>query len=107
MIHLITVPALQRIPIYIWDLGDSSNFYGFPMESEHVDMVKTAFHSQSRPASSSNIAVSGHPVDIERLVSDDEVAAIRAVLQEKLPTLNNSLKHTTTCMYTSTPDTHL
>ena len=110
ILHLIAVPALQRIPIYIWDLGDSSNFYGFPMESEHEDMVKTAFHStplQSGSASSSSIAVSGHPADIERLVSDDEVAAIRAVLQQKLPTLNNSLKHTTTCMYTSTPDTHL
>ena len=81
ILHLIAVPALQRIPIYIWDLGDSGNFYKFPMESEHEDMVKTAFHStplQTGSASSSSIAVSGHPADIERLVSDDEVAAIRA-----------------------------
>lgn len=80
------------------------------MESEHADTVKTAFHSQSGPTSSSSnsiAAVSGRPADIERLVSEDEVAAIRAVLQQKLPTLNNSLKHSTTCMYTTTPDTHL
>lgn len=35
----------SKIPIYIWDLGDMGNFYGFPLQGgEPSDAVKVAMH---------------------------------------------------------------
>jgi sarcosine oxidase len=35
----------SKIPIYIWDLGEKGNFYGFPLQGgEPKDGVKVAMH---------------------------------------------------------------
>ena len=47
------------------------------------------------------------PQALDRTVSADEEGEIRAVLQQKIPSMNNQLLDTATCMYTSTPDNHL
>ena len=75
--------APDRFPIYIWDLGDRVQFYGFPAEDD--GRVKVAFF-RSR--------VTG-----ER--------AIRKALASALPSLaHGTLVETVTCKYTLTPDRH-
>jgi sarcosine oxidase len=75
--------APDRFPIYIWDLGDGVQFYGFPAEDD--GRVKVAFF-RSR--------VTGE-------------TAIREALAPALPSLaQGTLVETVTCKYTLTPDHH-
>lgn len=73
----------RRFPIYIWDLGDGVQFYGFPADSRGT--VKVAFF---------------------RTKNGDE-AAMRTALAACLPSLaGGRLVETATCRYTLTPDHH-
>jgi sarcosine oxidase len=70
-------------PIYIWDLGDGVQFYGFPADDDH--RVKVAFF---------------------RTKNDDE-ASLRSALAPCVPALAaGSLVETAACRYTLTPDHH-
>lgn len=72
-----------RFPIYIWDLGDGVQFYGFPADEE--GRVKVAFF---------------------RTKNGDE-SSLRSALAPCLPSLaSGSLVATTSCRYTLTPDHH-
>jgi glycine/D-amino acid oxidase-like deaminating enzyme len=46
------------------------------------------------------------PDTVDRRVREDDVAAMREVLREFLPTLDGDLVHGVTCLYTMTPDGH-
>jgi sarcosine oxidase len=75
--------APDRFPIYIWDLGDGTQFYGFP--ADEAGRVKVAFFRST---------VKGED-------------AIREALQPCLPALaNGTLVETVSCKYTLTPDHH-
>lgn len=75
--------APDRFPIYIWDVGDGVQFYGFPADAE--DRVKVAFFRS-------------------KVIGED---AMRAVLRPCLPALGNgALVETVGCRYTLTPDHH-
>lgn len=75
--------AADRFPIYIWDLGNGVQFYGFPADQE--GRVKVAFF-RSR-------------------VQGEE--AIREALRPCLPALADGvLVATVNCRYTLTPDQH-
>jgi len=75
--------AADRFPVYIWDLGDGVQFYGFPADDE--ERVKVAFFRS---------AVTGE-------------AAMREALRPCLPALAaGRLVETVHCKYTSTPDHH-
>lgn len=75
--------AANRFPIYIWDLGEGVQFYGFPAEAD--GRVKVAFFRST--------------VKGER--------AIREALGPALPSLaNGTLVDTVSCRYTLTPDHH-
>jgi len=75
--------APTRFPIYIWDLGDGVQFYGFPADEE--GRVKVAFFRSPRT---------------------DE-AAIRTALAPCVPSLAaGRLVETVSCKYTLTPDRH-
>lgn len=75
--------ASDRFPIYIWDLGDGVQFYGFPADQD--GRVKVAFF---------------------RSPQKDE-AAIRTALAPCLPSLAaGRLVETVPCKYTLTPDHH-
>jgi len=70
-------------PIYIWDLGDGVQFYGFPADDEN--RVKVAFF---------------------RTKNGDE-ASLRSALAPCVPALAvGSLVETAACRYTLTPDHH-
>jgi sarcosine oxidase len=73
----------RKFPIYIWDLGNGVQFYGFPAEDD--GRVKVAFFRSK--------------VNGER--------AIREALGPAIPSLaNGTLVQTATCKYTLTPDHH-
>ncbi len=75
--------APDRFPIYIWDLGEGIQCYGFPAEDD--GRVKVAFFRSK---------VKGEH-------------AIRDALGAVLPSLaNGTLVETVTCKYTLTPDQH-
>lgn len=73
----------DRFPIYIWDLGNGVQFYGFPADGD--GRVKVAFF-RSR--------VKGE-------------GAMRDALRPCIPALaGGTLVHTVSCKYTLTPDHH-
>jgi sarcosine oxidase len=75
--------ASDRFPIYIWDLGDGVQFYGFPADQD--GRVKVAFF---------------------RTKNGDE-SSLRAALAPCLPSLaTGTLVETALCKYTLTPDHH-
>lgn len=72
-----------RFPIYIWDLGDGVQFYGFPADED--GRVKVAFF---------------------RTKNGDE-PSLRAALMPCVPSLASGvLVETASCRYTLTPDHH-
>jgi sarcosine oxidase len=75
--------SAERFPIYIWDLGDGVQFYGFPADDE--GRVKVAFFRS-------------------RITGE---AAIREALAPCLPSLAaGQLVESVSCKYTLTPDLH-
>ena len=75
--------APDRFPIYIWDLGDGVQFYGFPADDD--GRVKVAFFRSK--------------------VKGEE--AMREALAPCMPALaTGALVETVSCKYTLTPDHH-
>ena len=75
--------SADQFPIYIWDLGEGVQFYGFPADEE--GRVKVAFFRS-------------------KVTGED---AIRHALAPVLPALaNGTLVKTVMCKYTLTPDHH-
>lgn len=75
--------AANRFPIYIWDLGEGVQFYGFPADDD--GRVKVAFF---------------------RSPKKDE-ATMRLALRPHLPSLaDGTLVASVSCNYTLTPDHH-
>ena len=75
--------APDRFPIYIWDIGDGVQFYGFP--ADDLDRVKVAFFRST--------------------VKGEE--PMRAALRPCLPALaDGTLVETVSCKYTLTRDQH-
>ncbi len=79
-------------PISIWQHGPGEYFYSFPRTERGV---KVALHHGGEPAD---------PDTLDRVVRDDEVTAMRAVLHAHMPFASGPLRSTAVCMYTNTPD---
>ena len=89
-----------RFPIYIWDVGDGTQFYGFPSMPGPPFGVKVAFFR-------SRIEQVVSPDAVDRTVRPQEVEAMRAALWNRIPALSSgALVQTVTCLYTLTPDHH-
>jgi len=88
--------AVGRMPIYIWEQDDGEQFYGFPAQPG-VPGVKVAFFYRGFRCD---------PNNVNRIVNDADVAAMRAALAPRIPSLNGTLLDTATCLYTELPDHH-
>lgn len=89
--------SVGRHPIYIWEIGDGVQFYGFPNHDRPEDGAKVAFFRVSAPCT---------PETIDRTVYDHEVEQMRDAIKDRIPRLNGELLRAATCMYTTTPDSH-
>ncbi|MDY7106257.1 MAG: N-methyl-L-tryptophan oxidase [Actinomycetota bacterium] len=84
-------------PIYICEIDDGRQIYGFPAMDGPDGGVKTAFFRNGRPAD---------PDALDRVVAPAEVDEIRERLSHTLPTLAGEHLEGVACMYTVTPDEH-
>lgn len=87
--------AAGALPIYIVQRRGITPFYGVPyLEGQGI---KVAFHYSGQDAT---------PDTIDRNVSADEVASMRAALTGWIPEAAAAWRQSTVCMYTNTPDKH-
>jgi sarcosine oxidase len=86
-----------RFPIYIWEDDTGDMIYGFPAQDGPPGGVKVAFFYRGHQAD---------PDRVDRTVKPDEIAEMRSVLAQRIPSLNGPLLETATCLYTLTPDQH-
>jgi sarcosine oxidase len=88
--------SVGRFPIYIWEMENEVQFYGFPAQPG-VPGVKVAFFYQGEKCD---------PNDVNRVVSDVDVERMRTAIASRIPALNGKLRATATCLYTELPDHH-
>jgi sarcosine oxidase len=87
--------APDRFPAFVWELGPGDMIYG--LADVGSGAPKIGFHHRHRPTD---------PDAVDREVAPEEIAAMRAVLDERLPALHGDCLASTVCMYTMTPDGH-
>jgi len=84
-----------RFPVFCADITETG-YYGFPLGREGV--VKIATHGPGRRM---------HPESIDRVVTAEETAELRAFLSAALPELAGAeIVHTHVCLYCDTFDGH-
>ncbi len=83
----------QRFPVFVAHLDDEVALYGAPPRGD--EGVKLAFHHGGR---------TGHPDELSREVADEEVEALRAVVERRFPSLHGAEARAETCFYTNTRD---
>jgi sarcosine oxidase len=84
----------EHCPVYLWEVPEGI-YYGFPALGP--DGVKFGRHDNGRPTTADTI---------DRQVTDEEVEALRSVLNRYMPGAGGATLSTLTCMYTVTPDWH-
>ena len=82
-------------PVFCFDKGDDF-FYGFPAIDE--DGLKVALHSGGE--------VVEQPEQLDRELREADRREIEPFLAEHLPKVGPTLKRSSVCMYTMTPDEH-
>ena len=85
--------AAERFPVFLLETQHGQH-YGFPMhDASGVKVAK--HHASDTPVD---------PDEIDRTITADDEAQIRAALAESLPTANGRMISALTCLYTVTPD---
>ena len=82
----------ERMPVFIWEWAPGRMFYGFP---DLGDGVKLAIHHEGEDTD---------PAQVRRTVYPEEADPLRGVISTRLPRLPGSLRQSTVCLYTNTPD---
>ena len=85
----------DHLPAFVWELMPGDALYGAADVGRGAP--KVGFHHRRLPTD---------PDHLDREASPQEVAAMRAVLAERIPALAGGRVVTTACMYTMTPDEH-
>jgi sarcosine oxidase len=88
----------DRFPIYIYELPDGVQFYGFPAQDGAAGGIKVAFFRHN--------SVVCTPETIDRTVHQHESDEMRMRASRGIPALAGRSIAAKTCMYTSTPDQH-
>jgi sarcosine oxidase len=84
----------ENFPIFIWEHQPERTVYGFP---DLGTGVKVAVHHEGEAAS---------PDALRREVTSEDLAPLRALLEQLLPDLAGPPLSSEACMYTNTPDRH-
>lgn len=84
----------ERCPVHLWQFDGRRFFYGFP---NLANGVKVAFHHGGEITTVDTVRREVEPVEVEE---------IRNALRRFLPAADGTLRATTVCMYTNTPDEH-
>src|SRR5262249_18714600 len=88
----------DRFPIYIWEIEDGIQFYGFPAQPGPPGGVKVAFFRMGAPCD---------PNAVDRQVHPEETARMRHALAGRIPALSEGVFiDAATCLYTLVPDHH-
>lgn len=87
----------EHFPVYLWDVGDGSVFYGFPATDGLGGGVKAAMHSGGDLCT---------PASLDRTVHTRDLEELRAPLSRFIPSLDGPLLNGAACMYTMTKDEH-
>jgi sarcosine oxidase len=87
----------DRFPIYIWEVDDQAQFYGFPAQEGPPGGVKVALF---------RAGIHCTPETIDRTIHPHEIEELRSAIAERIPALNGALLDAATCMYTTAPDEH-
>ena len=89
---------LGSFPVFIFELADSSGFYGFPAIDGPQGGLKLA---------GENYDIATTPQEVERVVSEEETrATYEKFVRPYLPGLSDRCVKAKTCLYTLTPDYH-
>jgi sarcosine oxidase len=88
----------ERHPIYIWEDAAGVQVYGFPAIDGPDGGAKIAFFRQGGTPTT--------PETIDRVVHDDEIAAMAGAAGSHLPDLPGRFLAAKTCLYSNTPDEH-
>lgn len=84
-------------PVWVWELPDGSQPYGFPAIDGAGGGVKVALFRGGDETD---------PDRVDRVVHESEVERMRAILRPNVPSLAGPLLKAATCLYTTTPDEH-
>ncbi len=84
----------ENFPIFIWSYDHDRIFYGFP---DLGSGIKFAKHYEGVPA---------HPDTINRVVGNEEIESMKALIRRWIPDAEGQLLSTSVCMYTNTPNLH-
>ena len=85
----------DRFPAFVWELAPGDALYG--LADVGSGAPKVGFHHRRIPTD---------PDHLDRDVAPGEVAAMRAVLADRIPALAGRCVASAACMYTMTPDEH-
>ena len=87
------VAVVERMPVIVWEAAEAV-FYA--LRSAHGE-VKVAVHHDGEHTT---------PDTVRRIVSHQEIAATRAVLQRYAPMLAGEHRRAAVCLYTNSADGH-
>ncbi|WP_117000451.1 N-methyl-L-tryptophan oxidase [Desertimonas flava] len=99
----------DRLPPFIVDGGDLDGGGGTSGEGTPALRSGTMYGIPVVPGDGLKVGVSGTPTDpdhVDRVVTADEVAALRSWVDRFLPAASGPVASTLTCLYTKTPDEH-
>ena len=82
------------LPVFLFEEAGGPLWYGTP---DLGSGLKVGLHHQGAPIT---------PETIDRTVHDDDVAAVRRLLRQRMPGADVPPSRSTVCMYTNTPDGH-
>ncbi len=86
-----------RLPVHVWDDPERLRLYGFPAHGDPAGGVKVAFFRAGGECD---------PDEVDRVVGDDEVDAMRRHLAARVPGLAGRCLDARVCLYTDSPDEH-
>ena len=85
----------DHFPAFVWELAPGDALYG--LADVGSGAPKLGFHHRRRRVD---------PDHVDRQVAPEEVAAMRAVLADRIPALAGRCVTSAVCLYTMTPDEH-